>query len=121
MVITQPLQVRSNVKETIPTLSDFLKIATIHNKSVIFDITEPQDPHHPHKEDFIKLITDAIKTSKFSEGKVVLPLVSLHNTYMNKELITTCVGVVALQGGEVTCDGDLSQNDPGNQDQGNTI
>ena len=32
-----------------------------------------------------------------------------------------CVGVVALQGGEITCDGNLPQNDPGNQDQGNTI
>lgn len=87
IVTTQPLQVRSNVKETIPTLSDFLKIATIHNKSVIFDITEPQDPDHPYKEDFIKLITDAIKTSKISEEKVVLPLVRPHNTYMNKELL----------------------------------
>ena len=78
---------RSDIKKTIPTLSDFLNIAIIHNKWVIFDITEPQDPNHPYKENFIKLITDAIKTSKISEDKVVLPLVRPHNTYMNKELL----------------------------------
>jgi len=66
------LQVISNVKETIPTLRDFLQIAKTKQKSVIFDIIEPQNPNHPYQEEFIKLITNAIKVSKIPEEKVVL-------------------------------------------------
>ena len=85
--VTQPLQVRSTIKETIPTLSDFLKIATMHKKSVIFDITEPQSADHPYKEDFIKLITDAIKTSKITEEKVVPPCKVSQYLYEQRSLI----------------------------------
>ena len=71
--IPQPLGVISNVKETIPTLSDFLQIATINQKSVIFDIREPQNLNHPYQQqEFINLITDVIKVSKIPEEKVVL-------------------------------------------------
>ena len=81
------------MKETIPTLSDFLKIATIHNKSVIFDITEPQNPGHPYQKEFIKLITDAINTSKIPEEKVVLPCEVSQYKYEQRTLIV-CICMV---------------------------
>lgn len=61
---------KTNVKKTIPTLSDFLAIAVAHNKKVIFDIKEPQNPNHPYYKGFIKLITKAISTSNIREEKV---------------------------------------------------
>jgi len=71
MFILQPLQVtRTNIKKTIPTLRDFLTIAVIHNKTVIFDINGPQSSDHPYHKGFLKLIIDVIKESHFNEEKV---------------------------------------------------
>ena len=78
MVFVQPLKAtRTNGEETIPTLSDFLKIAAIHNKTVIFDINEPQTSAHPHHKGFITLITDVIRVSNIHEEKVILLYKSL--------------------------------------------
>ena len=63
----------TSIKETIPTLNEFLTIAALHNKKVIFDINEPQNPDHPHHEGFIKLITDVIRASNIREEKVLPP------------------------------------------------
>lgn len=79
--ILQPLQVkRTNIKETIPTFSDFLTIAVTHNKTVIFDVTEPQGSNHPYQKGFVKLIIDAIKESNIHEEKVMCAY-GVHGTY----------------------------------------